>query len=162
MKRISIGKGIRSIDIDRVPDSKKEPWYDHVVEITDTQDEALLNSLIERVNNDDEEAVSELYQLLNKYRHDAAISFLLLVDKTGEAHKLIGDDLEAKGDERVARNHYKYSAHCGYKCGKCKYGQYYAEGKGGAKNRARAKELLKEAFKECQKVKKYLDKYGLR
>ena len=151
-------RGVKPVIVD---DNTKGSLFPEV-EITDDKDEALFFPLIEKVNNGDEDAIPELFRILDKYNHETAIDLLLMLGKRGEAHKLEGDDFEAKGDERNAKRHYKFSAESGYKCGKCKLGRYYAEGKGCTKNMSKAKDWLTQASQECDKVEQYLDQYDLR
>ena len=156
------------------PDGKVGPWYlpddydrdlvpeEIVIEIKDSQEKALLDSMFDKLNGGDENVYRDILKILDKYGHDAAKQFMYSIDKVGEFEKLDGDKYDTAGFFEDAIRYYIKSANLGDKCGKCKLGQYYAEGKACKKDRKKAKQMLKEAAQECQKVKKYLDKYGLR
>ena len=165
---------MRKFFVIKHPDGKVGPWYlpddydrdlvpeEIVIEISDSQEKALLDDLFERLNDGDENVYRDILSILDKYGHSAARQFMFCINKVGEFEKLVGDRYDNAGFEEDAIRYYIKSANLGDKCGKCKLGQYYAEGKACKQDRRKAKQMLKEAAQECQKVQKYLDQYGLR
>ena len=168
-------KSNRFILLGKFPEKGVVPFYldndydpehvdeDSIVEINDAKDRAIFDALLDKVNKaGDEDAVQELFNFLDKFNHDAALYFLLHVGHIGEAWKRLGDDFEIGGLDTHAVESYEQAALVGYRCGECKLGRYYAEGKGCKKNLILAKKWLKEAAEECSEAEQYLDQYGLR
>ena len=132
------------------------------VTITDPKDADRIPKIMEKVNNGSDSAAYQLAGIIKKYDQIAAGSILLGHGYTGEGWEAIGNGFDELSVHDEAINAYKLSAVAGHLCGKCKLGQYYAEGKGCNKNLELAKLLLEEAATQCDSAEEILDQYGLR
>lgn len=143
--------------------------HDEIIPIQNPDDGLQIQDLLPKAKTGNRKATEKLASLVKPYSPKMARAMLASIGKYDDE----SDPMIVQGDEHAdGGNHmpdmtlalklYKLSAKHGNRCGMCRLGCCYAEGKGCYKNPKLAKYWLEKAAAQCEEADEYLDVYKLR